>query len=68
MQIEFMIDYTDVDPKLVKSHIKGPKTKPLISAQGVKNGQLKCEFVPTELGAFEVCYFSTTNLSISFQN
>lgn len=42
--------------KKVKSVVKGPKSSPSVGTENIKQGLLKCHFIPGEAGRFDVSY------------
>jgi hypothetical protein len=54
IKFEFKVEYVDVDVRSIKSIVKGPKSSPSVGVQKVKQGLLKCHFIPGESGKFEV--------------
>ena len=52
--MEFKIDYDFSEVKKVKTIVKGPKSSPSVGTENMKQGLLKCHFIPGEAGRFEV--------------
>lgn len=52
--IEFNIEYLDTEVKNIKTSVKGSKSSPSVGTERIRQGLLKCHFVPGETGKHEV--------------
>ena len=53
-KVEFKIEYDNTEVRKVKSLVKGPKSSPSVGTENIRQGLLKCHFIPGEAGPFDV--------------